>query len=61
VRDIVQRVDIFRHVSGERLEDISMNMEFVQFDDSDTIITQGDKGNNFYIIVKGTKIMKYLF
>jgi CRP-like cAMP-binding protein len=33
----------------------------VEFDDGDTIITQGEEGNDFYIIMKGKKMMKYLF
>jgi CRP-like cAMP-binding protein len=61
VRDFLAGVKNSLHLNHEQLYDISMNMEFVEFDDGDTIITQGEKGNTFYIIVKDKKIMKYFF
>jgi cAMP-dependent protein kinase regulator len=61
VRDFLPQVDIFRHLSDEKRRAIASNTNLVEFDDGDTIITQGEEGNNFYIIMKGKKMMKYLF
>jgi hypothetical protein len=47
VRDFLARVKISLHLNHEQVYDISVNVAFVEFNDDDTRITQGEKGNTF--------------
>ena len=44
---------LFRHLEKEQKEFVARAMFVMEFKNGDTIITQGDNGDNFYVIDRG--------
>lgn len=45
---------LFLHLEPDELRDVLDAMFLVKASAGDTVITQGDEGDNFYVIEKGT-------
>ena len=50
---LVRQVGVFHHVPLERIADIFMHMQPVRFEAGDIVITEGEKGDSYYIIEQG--------
>ncbi|KAL3690401.1 hypothetical protein R1sor_016710 [Riccia sorocarpa] len=53
IRSILWKNCLFQHLDTEQLETIVDAVEEVHFNEGDVIITQGESGDNFYIIEMG--------
>ncbi|CAJ1365056.1 unnamed protein product [Effrenium voratum] len=49
----VKKVPIFRHLNKQQTERVVMSLQDQKLVHSEVVIRQGDKGNHFFVIVKG--------
>ncbi|CAF0805821.1 unnamed protein product [Adineta steineri] len=55
--EFLSKVKILHELDQWERLTVADALETVQFNDNDTIVTQGEKGNDFFIIVEGTAIV----
>ena len=53
IKSILQRTKLFNHLSDIELTTLSTRVTTVKFQAGDTIISEGDIGDNLYVIVYG--------
>ncbi|MBN1674270.1 MAG: cyclic nucleotide-binding domain-containing protein [Kiritimatiellae bacterium] len=56
-KGLVQQADVFKAVPPENLEGLLDSMEPMPVKAGDVLITQGDEGDYYYFIVKGTAVV----
>jgi cAMP-dependent protein kinase regulator len=54
--EFLSKVKILHELDQWERLTVADALESVQFNDGDTIVSQGEKGNDFFIIVEGKKI-----
>jgi CRP-like cAMP-binding protein len=58
-RQELQKVTIFREMTGEQLAQISPIMEFCQISKDKNIFDQGENANHLYILLRGEVLIRY--
>jgi cAMP-dependent protein kinase regulator len=56
--DFLSKVDILDSLDKFERMTVADSLEQVLFDDNETIVVQGEKGDDFYIIVEGMAVVK---
>lgn len=55
--DVMLQVPLFSNLSQNQQQDVMKSLKSVTFQDGECVVKQGDRGNKFYMIVKGEAVV----